>query len=353
MLRRLFNRCLLRPEDLKPSRDDLEVIGVFNPGAVATEDGVVLLVRVAERAAECRANHCPLPRWEPTSKTTTLEWEHSHLVAPVDIRVVKHKQTGLARLNFISHLRVVRSRDGRNIDSIDGARFAPANEYEEFGVEDPRITRIGDTFYFTYVAVSRHGVATALASTKDFKSFKRHGIIFCPENKDVVLFPEKFAGQYLAMHRPTMATPFSKPEIWLAASPDLLQWGGHEPFLGGASEWDVGRVGAGAPPVRTAAGWLELYHGNSRREENAGIGTYSAGALLLDLENPRRILGARGQIFVPETDYERQGFVPNVVFPTGIVEQGETVLVYYGAADTSAAVVEFSFRELIEGLARG
>jgi len=242
-------------------------------------------------------------------------------------------------------------RDGRSIVSLDVSWFKPATEYEEFGVEDPRITRIGNTFYITYVAVSRHGAGTALASTRDFKSFERHGIIFCPENKDVVLFPEKIAGQYYAFHRPTTATPFAKPEMWLASSPDLVHWGKHEHFLGGGEMWDIGRVGAGTPPLRTAKGWLEIYHGNSRDQEDAGIGTYSGGVLLLDSQDPRRILGAAGQVFVPETDYERKGFVPNVVFPTGIVEQGETVLVYYGAADTYTAVVEFSLREITDLLA--
>ena len=114
--------------------------------------------------------------------------------------------------------------------------------------------------------------------------------------------------------------------------------------------WDSARVGAGAAPIRTEMGWLEIYHGNSRRQEEKGIGAYSGGVLLLDLENPRRIIGASGQMCVPETDYEREGFVPNVVFPTGIVQQGENVLVYYGAADTCTAVVEFSLQEILHAM---
>jgi len=335
---------------LKPSQDDLEVIGAFNPGAVATDQGVVLLVRVAERAAEKRSDKTALPRWNTASKRIVLDWEDNADLAPVDVRVVKQKRDGCVRLNFISHLRVGYSRDGRNIDSVAGAKLEPAAEYEEFGVEDPRITRIGDTFYITYVAVSRHGVATALASTRDFQSFERHGIVFCPENKDVVLFPEKIGGRFYALHRPSGAAAFCKPEMWLATSPDLVHWGEHEPFLGGSGVWDVGRVGAGTPPIRTSEGWLEIYHGNSRREEDRGIGAYAAGLLLLDGKNPRRILGACGQAFVPETDYEREGFVPDVVFPTGIVERGETLLVYYGAADTCMAVVEFSLAELLRSV---
>jgi beta-1,2-mannobiose phosphorylase / 1,2-beta-oligomannan phosphorylase len=352
MLQRRFNKCLLRPSDFKPSQDDLEVIGAFNPGAVATERGVVLLVRVAEQAAERRRGQTALPRWDTPSGRVALDWENNNELQPLDIRVVRRKRDGLVRLTFTSHLRVVYSRDGRTIDSLEGARFDPANEYEEFGVEDPRLSRMGERFYFTYVAVSRHGAATALASTKDFRSFEKHGIIFCTENKDVVLFPEKIAGQYHALHRPNGATPFTKPEIWLASSPDLIHWGRQQFFLGGSTAWDIGRIGAGTPPFRTAKGWLEIYHGNSRSEEDQGIGTYSGGVLLLDLEHPRRILGASGQILVPETDYERQGFVPNVVFPTGIVQQDDSLLIYYGAADTCAAVVELSLSEVLNSMSQ-
>jgi len=278
-----------------------------------------------------------------------VDWLGKDEVAFVDPRVVAVRRTGLKRLTFISHLRVARSRDGRVIDEIEPGRFLPANENEELGVEDPRLTRLDGRFYFSYVAVSRHGAATALASTTDFKAFTRHGIVFPPENKDVVLFPERIRGHYMALHRPNPAQHFSPPEMWLATSPDLIHWGGHVPFLGSAGSWDVGRVGAGAPPLRTEAGWLEIYHGNNRRTSDPGVGIYSAGALLLDLENPRRILAARGEVLVPETDYEREGFVPNVVFPTGILEQGETVLVYYGAADSTTAVVELRLRDLLEG----
>ena len=129
------------------------------------------------------------------------------------------------RLTFISHLRVFTSRDGRTIDNLNGPMFLPANEMEEFGLEDPRITRIGDRYYITYVAVSRHGPATALASTTDFKTLDRHGIIFCPENKDVVLLPARVGGEYVALHRPLGNMPFCRPEMWIARSPDLVTLG--------------------------------------------------------------------------------------------------------------------------------
>lgn len=347
MLRRLSNHCLLRPTDLPPSRDDMEVLGAFNPGAVATPEGVVLLVRVAEQPRERRVGYTALPRWDPAAGGLVVDWAANDELEPLDVRVVRRRADGLVRLTFISHLRVARCGDGRRVESLDAGILGPASEYEEYGVEDPRITPVDGTFWFTYVAVSRHGAATALASTRDFRTFERHGVIFPPENKDVLLFPERIGGQHLALHRPNPATPFSPPEMWVASSPDLVHWGHHGVFLGGGDAWELGRIGGGTPPLRLPQGWLEIYHGSSRSLENQAIGVYSAGALLLDGEDPRRILGRSPQLFLPEAPFETEGFVPNVVFPTGIVPRGDELLVYYGAADTFSAVVEFSVAELL------
>src|SRR2546422_3596020 len=147
MIARLFNACLVRPSDLTASRKDFEVVGVFNPGAILTKSGVVLLVRVAERPKECRAGFLPLPRFDVASKAVVVDWMAENEVVARDQRVITRKKDGLARLTFISHLRVLHSRDGRSIDSIEGARFEPETDYEEFGVEDPRITHIGENFY--------------------------------------------------------------------------------------------------------------------------------------------------------------------------------------------------------------
>jgi predicted GH43/DUF377 family glycosyl hydrolase len=269
----------------------------------------------------------------------------------LDPRVVKLKADGLVRLTFVSHLRVVPCGDGRSVRAISSVRFLPDSEMEEFGVEDPRLTAFGDRYYFTYVAVSRHGAATALASTTDFRRFERHGIIFCPENKDVVLFPEKIGGEYVALHRPNAATPFCRPEMWIARSPDLIHWGRHESLHGGGAEWETGRVGAGTPPVRVDDGWLEIYHGNRKPTRPGEVGMYSTGVLLLDGDNPAEILRrSAASIFEPTADFERTGFVPDVVFPTGIVEKGNAYLVYYGAADSCTAVVEFSKDEVASAL---
>lgn len=349
MIRRLSNTCLCRPADLRPSRDDLEIVGTFNPGAIAFGNEVILLVRVAERPRERRIGHTALPRWQ-AGAGLSVDWIADVDIDTPDARVVRRKSDGLVRLTFVSHLRVMRSRDGQSIDREDAARFEPQGEFEEFGVEDPRITRIGDTYWITYVAVSRHGPATALASTTDFQTFARHGVIFPIDNKDVVLFPETIGGSFVALHRPVGGTSFTQPEIWLARSTDLFHWGRHEVLLGGGSNWNAGRVGAGAPPIRTANGWLELIHGSSK-PSRGGVGTYSAGAVLLDLDEPHRVIRKSSEpILAPEAGFERRGFVPNVVFPTGIVDRGESLLVYYGAADTVSAVAEFSKDEIFAAM---
>lgn len=350
MLRRHFNACLLRPEDVSPSDDALEVVGAFNPGAVAVGDGAVLLVRVAERPKEQRDGYTALPRHDPDAGLV-VDWVANDDVRFLDPRVVEIKATGLVRLTFISHIVVVRSPDGRTVDSTRGARFLPETEVETFGVEDPRITPIDGRFYFTYVAVSPHGAATALASTDDFERFERHGVIFPAENKDVLLFPERIGGRYVAFHRPNPAMHFCAPEMWLAQSDDLVHWGDHAPFHTGAGEWETGRIGGGAPPFRTERGWLEIYHGNKKSPEDSGVGVYAAGAILLDPADPAAILARTTRpIMVPEADFEREGFVPNVVFPTGVVERSDTLLVYYGAADANVGVVEFSKQELMDAL---
>lgn len=349
MLTRHAEACLMRPSDITPSRPDFEVVGTFNPGVAPTGNGdeVVLLVRVAEHTTETRRGHVGLARWDTDRGEPTVDWVPEDQMEPVDPRVLRYKHNGTWRLTFTSHIRVLRSRDGRTIDSFDGTHFLPAGPLEEFGVEDPRITQIGETYYITYVAVSRHGPATALASTRDFRTFERHGVIFCPENKDIVLFPERVDGRYLALHRPATFSPFCMPEMWLAYSPDLLHWGEHAHFLSGGGGWDDGRIGGGPPPIRTDDGWLVIYHGKQQDPQFGVVGAYAAGALLLDGDDPTRVIAHTPEpILTPTQPYETDGFVPNVVFPTGLIAHGDRLRIYSGTADTAIGLVELSWPEL-------
>ncbi|MEX0936854.1 MAG: glycoside hydrolase family 130 protein [Pirellulales bacterium] len=346
MVQRLFQKLLIQPQDLAPSSDGLEVIGTFNPGVAEHAGQVVILARVAERQEERRAGYVALPRWE--NGQVIAEWIDEKDVECLDPRVVVRKSDNLLRLTFTSHLRVIRSQDGRTVTDWNAGHMYPSEPWEEYGIEDPRIVWLDDRFWITYVAVSRHGAATALASTSDFITFERHGIIFCPENKDVVLFPERIGGEYVALHRPTPAHRFSPPEMWLARSPDLLHWGSHRPLHGGTAAWESDRVGGGAPPIRTEHGWLEVYHASRRSTVAGQVGTYTAGAMLLDLDDPARVMAtSREPLWEPEADYEQAGFVPRVIFPTGIVVRDQTVQLYYGASDTFVAMVELPIADLV------
>ncbi len=346
-LQRRFSHILLSPQDLPGSHADLEVVGSFNPAAIRVNQEVVLLIRVAERPSEKRQGMMGLPRWDPIIGLI-IDWIPLEDLEFVDARVVRSKTDGLIRLTSLSHLRVAYCGDGTTVRTISDITFRPESHLEEFGVEDPRITQLNDRFYFTYVAVSRHGPATALASTLDFRTFERHGIIFCPENKDVVLFPEMISGQYAALHRPVCGSPFTQPEMWLASSPDLLHWGQHQHLAIPHQDWQSGRIGAGPPPIRVPGGFLSLYHGNRSSKRSGEVGEYAAGALLLDANDPSRVLTSTTEPFLrPELEFEQSGFVANVVFPTGTVIDGEQLLVYYGAADTVTAVAAFDLGEFI------
>ncbi|HVT30333.1 MAG TPA: glycoside hydrolase family 130 protein, partial [Lacipirellulaceae bacterium] len=340
MIERLATHLLLQPKDVRPSHPDWEVIGVFNPGVARCGDETVILARVAERPREQREGWTPHPRWS-REDGYVVDWVPNEHLEPKDPRVMRHRHTGLVRLTFISHLRVARSRDGRTIETVDAPMILPANEMEEFGLEDPRIIWLDGRYYITYVAVSRHGPATALASTTDFKTFERHGIIFCPENKDVVLLPDRVGGEYIALHRPLGEIPFCRPEMWVARSPDLVHWGAHAFLFAGAGDWEGGRVGAGAPPLAVPDGWLEIYHGNRRPEFVGEVGMYCAGAMLLAKDEPGRVLAvSREPVFEPQLEFEKDGFVDRVVFPTGVLEEDDRLLIYYGASDKYCAMVE-------------
>jgi predicted GH43/DUF377 family glycosyl hydrolase len=250
---------------------------------------------------------------------------------------------GKMLLTSLSHLRLARSTDGKHFTFDDLPAIFPASPYEAFGCEDPRITLIDGRYYITYTAVSDRGVGVAMASTTDFGKFQRHGVIFPPYQKDVCIFPEKVNDMYVCRHRPYM-NEFNDACIWTAYSPDLLCWGLHEMTLAPRrGTWEGGRVGGGAPPIRTEEGWLEIYHAAD------ASGRYHLGAMLSDLETPQRVI-ARGSkpVLEPEADYELSGVYANCVFSNGlVVEQDATMFLYYGAADRICAGAITSVDEMV------
>jgi len=336
---------IIQPKDVKPSRHGLEVFGVFNPGVARLREHIVLLLRVAEKPIPKGPRNIAVAAYDTGKRDYNIK-EFSLDDDQLDLSdprlVVTGEQT---YLTSISHLRVARSTDGLNFQVEEKAALACADEYETYGIEDPRISLIDGRYYITYVAVCPCGVTTCLASTEDFESFKRHGVIFCPENKDVVIFPEKAGGRYYALHRP-VSPLFGTHDIWIAESSDLVCWGNHRRLISPRPLcWDAVKIGASAVPVRTETGWLEIYHGVDQSNR------YCLGALLLERDEPWKVVSRAGRpILEPQTDYECEGVFGNVVFSCGLLCEHDKLKIYYGAADTSIAYAEITLREVFETL---
>jgi predicted GH43/DUF377 family glycosyl hydrolase len=217
-------------------------------------------------------------------------------------------------------------------------------EYVNWGIEDPRITKIEDKYYLAYTGYSEHMPLVILSETKDFQSFKIHGPISEPSNKDAALFPEKINGYYWKMDRPAAEV---KREIWISQSPDLIHWGNYKCLTGPLpGTWESDKIGNSSTPVKTKDGWLMLYHG----VRGFGItSTYRIGVMLMDLEKPWILKGRSTEpILSPEFDYERVGDVTNVVFSNGwIVENDGSVKIYYSGADTNICLAETSIDYLL------
>jgi predicted GH43/DUF377 family glycosyl hydrolase len=261
---------------------------------------------------------------------------------------------------YISRIGYASSTDGYSFARSNHIALEPTQDYEEYGIEDPRVVEIDNQVYITYVILSAYvtdgaivEASTALATTTDFLKYTRLGVITSKgsNNKDVVLFPEKMsqqqssvlslsssnnadgAGKYFFLHRPSSwigsTYGVDKPSIWLGEGNALTNFEKHTLLLKPEEDWEELKVGAGPPPIKTKTGWLVIYHGVSREK------VYRAGAALLDLHDPSKIIGrTKTPILEPKEPYEKFGDVNNVVFPTGAcVVDNDKLFVYYGAAD--------------------
>jgi predicted GH43/DUF377 family glycosyl hydrolase len=336
---------IITPQAVRPSRPDFEVIGAFNAGVARLGDEVILLLRVAERPLNPDPGVFLAPIYDADRKQVVVK-RFTRDNPELDFSDPRAIQTAHGvYLTSLSHLRLARSRDGVHFAVDETPALFPETCYEAYGIEDPRITLIGDTYYVNYSAVSEFGIVVSLASTRDFRSFRRLGAIFPPDNKDVAIFPEKIGGRYYALHRPS-SSGFGRPEIWLAESPDLLCWGNHRHLMGLREiAWDDRRIGGGAVPFRVTEGWLEIYHGADH------LNRYCLGAVLLNADEPWKII-ARGErpILEPEAPYEASGFFGGVVFTCGALAEDDLVKIYYGAADTSIAYAEIPLEDILKGL---
>ena len=259
---------------------------------------------------------------------------------------------------FRSHLRngrsiigLAESEDGFNFTVSPEPFIVPSKdgvfaEYEAFGVEDPRICFIDGEYLITYSTYSRHGVRIALVKTRDFKTVKRVALITQADMRNVVIFPEKFNGRYARLDRPhSEISPWS---IWLSWSPDLIHWGDSEVVMKPvAYHWDESKIGPGATPIKTDKGWLSIYHGVFETMDGA---VYRVGVALHDLLDPAKTVGVSDEwILSPQDPWELTGYVHNVVFTCGAIEDDKgNVIIYWGGVDTVMCAGTACIDELVE-----
>ncbi len=341
MIKRYPNNPIVKIEDIMPSKKQFEVIGVFNAGVTTFGDEVILVLRVAERV-KSKAGITGVPYFdESLKKINILTFKHNdETIDFKDPRWIKTQDR--VYLTSISHFRLARSKDGIHF-TIDSKPWMIASDYyESFGIEDPRISKIDDRYYINYTAVSPSGTVTKLISTKDFKRIKRHGIIFMADNKDVAIIPEKINGEYFVINRPTSES-FKRPEMWISRSKNLTAYYGHRLLAAPRKNaFDSARIGASCVPFKTEDGWIEIYHGATKDNH------YCLGVMLLDLQDPSKIIGwSQDPIMVPEASYEKQGFMPNVVFSCGCYTKDNTVHIYYGAADDSICYASIHINDIM------
>lgn len=373
MVNCIREKVLLKASDFKPTSKEFEILGVLNPAAVRTNDGkIVLYVRVIERLKKFKdADHFYSPRLvgKNNFKMKTDKFLKKSIVASDDFGFEFKDET--KRLTFISHLRrVVLDKGGFKILSIDNKpSFYGLRNDGELGIEDPRITKIEGKYYMTYVSLSlRESISVSLAVSSDCKRWKRLGIIFGVQDKDVVLFPEKIKNEYVAFDRPEGNFQFSPPHIWIAYSDDLIDWGKLKSVNLSPRHIDFYRSGAGPPPIKIDGGWFFLFHAVTKSRPKKvkgkvshilginikrGVDTYAVWAALLDYKNPKKLLArSHHPILIPKKNYEVSFEGKKVVFPTGLVKgnNGKDLLIYSGAGDKVVTVKKLSLQSILKTL---
>jgi predicted GH43/DUF377 family glycosyl hydrolase len=244
---------------------------------------------------------------------------------------------------------VARSRDGVNFEVEPEPINYPMSELEQMGRRahrfDMRITPLDDTFYVCHaVWLDPWGCCVGIAQTDDFVNFKQVSMSV-PSNRNAALFPEKIKGKYVRLERPQNIDKTG--HMWVSESLDLIHWGNPRPVILPYTNWNTVKSGAGAVPIKTEKGWLEIYHATCK---TASTENYHLGVCMLDLEDPSKVLAAPKKfILAAQEIYECVGQVPNVVFTSGaIVEPDGEIKIYYGGADTRMCLATARIEDLIE-----
>lgn len=260
--------------------------------------------------------------------------------------------------------------DGTNLgfaESDDGINWKPAAtprfELKSDEIKrgyDPRLTVIDGTCYMCFAVDTHHGICGGIAKTEDFEKFDIISISV-PENRNMVLFPEKIGGNYVRLERPMPVYSRGRDrfDLWLSESPDLVYWGKSRLVLGVEDvPFADDKVGPAAPPIKTEKGWLTTFHAVDLDRTRGKNGweekwqkAYYAGIALLDLEDPSKVLGiSKEPLIVCDKDFEeKDGFRKNVIFPGGMIkEDSGEVKIYYGASDTVECVATADVNDLIK-----
>ena len=338
--KRFSQNPLLSPKDLKASTGGLEITCLLNPSVFTFQNKTWLLIRVAERPTQNDdIISFPVLTGNGEAEIIEIQKDDPDLIA-TDARVINYK--GADYLTTLSHLRMVCSDDGINFYEPEGyPLLVGEGMLQSFGIEDCRVAFVENKYWLTFTAVSANGVGVGLRTTTDWKSFESHGMILPPHNKDCAILEEKIDGLFYCLHRPS-SVDIGGNFIWLASSPDGIHWGNHQCIVTTRKGlWDSARVGAGAAPIKTDKGWLEIYHGANEQHQ------YCLGAFLMDTNDPYKVI-ARTEIpiMVPLAGYETSGFFGNVVFTNGHIVNGDTVTIYYGASDEFVCGATFSLTEI-------
>jgi predicted GH43/DUF377 family glycosyl hydrolase len=226
-------------------------------------------------------------------------------------------------------------------------------KYADSMIYDPRVTKIGNTYYMVHAAHSGHTCRLSLMKTDDFKKFQWLGFISETDNRNGVLFPEKINGLYARLDRPNIAD--GSGDIWVSFSPDLIFWGKSECVFRKweGTRWAWKKIGAGAVPIKTSEGWLTIFHGVRTQCHSHFV--YQLGVCLLELNDPAKVKHmAEEAILLPEEPYELTGQTPSVVFTCGaIVEDDGEIKIYYGGADTVQCVATTTVERLLEACHEG
>ena len=345
MTNRYAQNPILTTKDILPSQPGFVVECVLNPGVFKFEGKIWLLLRVAERPFQ-KEGTISLPILNEKGKIEILKFKKDDPDLDLsDARLVKYK--GKVYLSTLSHLRLVCSEDGLHFTEPQNkiTKIFGEGPLETFGIEDARVSFIDGLYNLTYTQVSDHGVGVGLMQTADWENFFRRGMIIPPHNKDCALFEEKIDSKYYCFHRPS-GVGLGGNYIWLASSNDLFHWGNHQCILKTRDgSWDSARVGAGAAPIKTSKGWLEIYHGADHKHR------YALGAVLLDLKDPSKVIARSIEpLLQPSEPYELNGFFGNVVFTNGHIINGDEIILYYGASDEVICRATFSIKDILSTL---